>query len=128
MELKRVHQCPSPVATRGVSNHAGGLVDDRQKLIFVDDLDRDVFGLGRCVGQIWEPNADQIAGADAVRGFDHAPIHQDGVGNNDLLDYLTGIVRETAGEVDVEPLALGSSLDLEFQRRFRQRRRPHMGP
>ena len=110
VKLKCIHQRPSPVAAGGVGDHVGRLVDDRQKLVFVDDLERDVFGLGRGVGQIGKPDADHVARADAVRGLDHASVHQDGVGVDDLLDHAPGVVGEPAGEVGVEPLAFGSRL------------------
>ena len=47
VELERVDQRAAPVSPRGVRDHSRRLVDDGQMLVVVDDLDREVFGLGR---------------------------------------------------------------------------------
>ena len=45
MKLKRVDQRAAPVSSRRVGDHSGRLVHDGQMLVFVDDLDRQVFRL-----------------------------------------------------------------------------------
>ena len=45
VELERVDQRAPPVSPRRMGDHSGRLVDDRQMLVVVDDLDRQVFGL-----------------------------------------------------------------------------------
>ena len=57
VELEGVDQCPAPVSLGRVGDHAGGLVDDGQKLVLVHDLDGDVFRLRGRVGQLGEPDA-----------------------------------------------------------------------
>ena len=68
---------------------------------------------------------DQVAGADAVRGFDGPAVDPHALGVDHLLEHLPGIVGEPAGQVGVDPLAVDARLDFKFQGRFRERRGPH---
>ena len=72
VELECVDQGAAPVPSGRVGDHPRRLVHDRQSLVLVDDLDRDVFGLRRRVGQIGQADADPVAGPDAIRGLHQA--------------------------------------------------------
>ena len=120
-----VDQGAAPVPLRRMRDHARGLVHHRQGLVLVDDLDRDVFRRGGHIGQFGEMDADLIAGPHPVRRLDRPPVDQHGLGVDHPLDHGTGIVGEAARQVGVNPLAVRPRLDLEFLRRFGERRRPH---
>lgn len=44
---QRVDEGPGPVAGRWMDHHSGGLVDDQQRFVLVDGLDRDIFAQDR---------------------------------------------------------------------------------
>ena len=125
MELDRVDQRPCPVALGGMRDHPRRLVDDRERLVLVDDVDRDVLGDGCGVEELGQPDADDVARAHLVRGLDRAAVHVHGLGLDDPLDHAPGIVGEPAGKVGVDPPAVGARLDLEFLGRFREGSGPH---
>ena len=41
---KRADQRPGPMAARRMHDHVGGLIDDRQIVVFIEDVERDLFG------------------------------------------------------------------------------------
>jgi hypothetical protein len=64
-----VHQSPAPVARRGMYDHAGRLVHDQQRFVFVDDADRNVFTGERSLLDPWNIDADDFARFGAVARF-----------------------------------------------------------
>ncbi len=62
-----------------MDDHSGRLIDDQQVFVLVDDLERDVFGLGvRCIG-LRDFELDHVAGGDSIRGIGRLAIHCDEV-------------------------------------------------
>src|SRR5712691_148245 len=83
---QRVHQRARAVAGRGVHDHSRGLVDDKEVLILVDDLERDFFGLSvRAVG-LGDLELDHVAGGDSIRRICGLAIDRDQV----ALDQARG--------------------------------------
>ena len=71
VECEGVDQGAFVVAVAGVDHHAGGLVDDEQVVVFVDNVERDVLGdYLYSAPPVGHDEADDVSGADYVVGFD----------------------------------------------------------
>ncbi len=81
---QRVHERAVRRAVRGMRDHAGGLVDHEQVVVFVDDVDCDRFGLGveraRRVDLVLEtsPGSSSVLGLPGAPLTAHAPRAQRG--------------------------------------------------
>ena len=115
-KLEGVDQGAGPVALGGVDDHAGGFVDDGEGFVFVDDFEGDVFGDWGVVGELGEPDADDVVELDFVGGFDEEAVDLEGVGVDDFSHDASGIVGVAAGEVSVDSLTDHARLDREFRR------------
>ena len=108
-----------------MDDHAGGLVDDDNLFVFVDDVERDVFGReverrGRC-----EFYLDAVARADFVRWLGGAAVDERVAVFDEPLDGRAARALDARGEHRVEPRARflfgdleGERLDLRFGRGF----------
>ena len=76
MPCDGIDQCAAVISTTGVHDHAGGLINDQQLLIFIDDFEWNVFSLDAAV-VTWatEHESDDVAGFYAVIAFHGAAIH-----------------------------------------------------
>ncbi len=101
------------VAGRGVSGHAGRLVDDDQVVVLIEHDQRDVLGLRRCGSG--RRQVDLIAAGDGLRGgiahgdavaLDPSAVHQ-------LLQACTRDRRSDGGEGLVQPLACQIRRDVD---------------
>jgi hypothetical protein len=60
-----------------VHDHAGGLVDDHEVAVFVEDVERDVLGRDRRRELLGQVVLDNVARRDAVGGAARPAIEQD---------------------------------------------------
>ena len=62
-----------------VNDHTRRFIYDQQVFILIDDLERDVFGLGVCCVGLGDLELDHVAGGDSIRGIGRLAIHSDQV-------------------------------------------------
>ena len=68
MRNQRIHQRPGFVAGRRVHHEPRGLVDDDDVVVFMDDIERDVFALRRRIGRLRHVDYDRIALGHVISG------------------------------------------------------------
>ena len=71
---QRVDQRAVGRAVRGMRHHAGRLVDDQQVVVFVDDVERDRFGLGAERARRLDRVLDAVAGLEQRARLPGAPL------------------------------------------------------
>ena len=71
MVQQRIDQCARDRARRGMDDHAGGLVDDDQVRILVNDLQRNRFGNGCDLGRLLDRDFIDLSLADARLRVSH---------------------------------------------------------
>ena len=87
----------------GVDHHAGGLVDDGEVVVFVDDVERDVFGEGvEGFGARGAFDLDGLAADELLFGLGGLAVDADLAGFDEELDAGAGDVGDGLGEVLVE--------------------------
>jgi hypothetical protein len=90
-------------AGSGVDHHAGGLVDDGEVLVFVEDFEGDVFGGGvERSGLRGAFDLDGFAAVEFLFGLGGMAVDADLAGFDEELDASAGDVGEGLGEVLVE--------------------------
>jgi hypothetical protein len=90
-------------AGSGVDHHAGGLVDDGEVLVFVEDFERDVFGDGVEGGGLRGAfDLDGFAAVEFLLRLGGVAVDADLAGLDEELDPGAGDVGEGLGEVLVE--------------------------
>ena len=104
MELQRADQGPGPVPPRRMHDHAGRLVDDHQLLVFVKDVQGDVFRTGRLAGDFGQDHGDPLAFTQAAGGFAAAAVHLGPAGRDDPPQMPPAIVLKVNGQERVQPL------------------------
>jgi len=96
------------VAGSRVDNHACGLVDGEDVVVFIQEVERDAFGLGLDRGARLDFDGDTFAAVEAVRGFGRFAVEQDvgfideflnagaaevgAMRSDDAVEALTGVV------------------------------------
>src|SRR5262245_25144677 len=88
-------------------NHSGGFVDDDDFLVFVDDVERNVFG-----NRVYDRRGGNLAGylfagADAMAGFDRFAVDCDVAAADRALYGRPARFTEARGEEKVEALVSG---------------------
>ncbi len=115
VELQGVDQRAAPVPLRRVDDHVVRLVDDRQELVLVEDVERDVFRHREVVRRRRQPDFDVIAVADLVTRLGRLPVDQHAARVDDAPDDRAAVVGEHADQVLVQAhplhLVLGGQLD-----------------
>jgi hypothetical protein len=90
-------------AGSGVDHHAGGLVDDGEVLVFVENFERDVLGDGVERGGLRGAfDLDGLAAAELLFGLGGMTVDADLAGFDEELDAGAADVGECLGEVLVE--------------------------
>ena len=94
-----------PMPEGGVDDHAGGLVDDEQGVVLVEDVEGDVFGDDAVFAAgVCHDEGDEVAGAHFVAGTDGRAVDEDVACVGGFLYLGTGGVGEAGEEefVDAE--------------------------
>ncbi len=72
---QRVDERAFGMSRCGMHDHAGGLVDAQEVLVFVDDVQRNGFGLNGLVGlPRWQCDGDGLPWSHLVRGLLRLPV------------------------------------------------------
>ena len=86
-----------------MDHHAGGLVDDGEVRVFVEDIEGDVFGGGVQGRGLWGAfDLDGFAAAEFLLGFGRVAVDSDLPGFDEELDAATRDVGKGLGEIPVE--------------------------
>lgn len=99
-----VHKRPPVVAGRGVDNEARGFVDDNDVLVFEEDVERDVFGLGAGGNRFGPMDFDDIPSAGGMGRFDDSAVHADVPLLDHALEDAAADLGELVFKVEVEAL------------------------
>ena len=93
-------------AGAGVDHHAGGLVDDGEVVVFVEDIEGDFFRRWHAkeAAPAAPENCDVLAAPQFQRGFGGGIVHEDFLFGNQLLDTSAADV-EVGGEELIEAFA-----------------------
>ena len=102
MMEQRVHERPGVVAGGGMDDHPGGLVDDDDVLILVDDRERDVFGGRVDLGDRDLDDLDRVAGGDDVGRLLRIAVDDEVAVLDQPLDQRARILREDGRDELVE--------------------------
>ena len=102
-ELQRIHERAGPIPLRGVYDHVGRLVDDREELVLKENIERDVFGDGQVVVVGRHLDVKSIVVADLVARLARPIIHEDAAGFDGPLQLGAAEIREVHVKVLVEP-------------------------
>jgi hypothetical protein len=97
-----------------VDHHAGGFVDDREVLVFVEDVEWDVFGdgvEGRGLGGAFD--LDGFAAVEFLLGLGGVAVDADLAGFDEELNAGATDVRQGLGEVEIEPKVGGGGVGSE---------------
>ena len=99
-----VHQCAVVVAHGGVDAHAGGFVDNEQRLVFIHDVKGDVLGHDlNLPRRIAHDDAYLVAWLHAVVGLHGLAVHEYVAGVGCRLDLGARRVRHVVHHVFVYP-------------------------
>ena len=99
-----IDQRPVPVAVARVHDHAGGLVDDQQIVVFVGDVERDVLrhDLDLALG-IGHHHGDAVQRLDLVARLGRTSAHEHAAAVDRRLDAVARAVLHPQREEFVEP-------------------------
>src|SRR5262249_48653345 len=84
MELQARRQRAPVVRFAGMRDQSSRFVDDNQKIVFVHDFERNVLGKERLVGNLRQPDRQNVVDPQTPAGFDSQAVHQHAL----LLDRL----------------------------------------
>ena len=88
-----------------MDDHSRRLVDDHQLLVFVKDLQGDVFRAGRLAGDFRQDDGDPLAFVQAVGGLAAAAVHLRPAGGDHPPQMRAAVVLEVDRQKGVQPLA-----------------------
>ena len=101
------------VAMSGMNDEAGRFIDDQQILVFINDIEGDIFRGDREVMRlVIEQHLDDIAGFDAVVGRNGTTIHPHVACVRSRLDAVSAGVGHVLGKVFVDTLLTLALIDL----------------
>jgi len=103
---ERVDECAGDRSGAGVNGHAGGFIDDDDVVVFVENVERDGFGLGddgRALGRF---ESDFFCAANVLRAFScGSAIDEDEAGFDEFLNAGAGEFGAAGGDKAVETRA-----------------------
>ena len=112
---QRVDQRAGPVAGGGMDHQPARLVDDDDRIVLVDDIERDRLRLRLGVLGRRQIERDRVAGVDVVAGIaDRAAVDGDPSVEDERLVARAREFGDVGGEHAVEPLAGLGGRDLKF--------------
>jgi hypothetical protein len=103
------------VASGGMDDEAGGLVEDEEVRVFVEDIERDILGLqeGGLGGGLGDSHESAVA--DGVAGFGGFSGEGDVALFDEGLEARAGEVRQHAGKESVQPISRGARINQELR-------------
>ena len=107
MRDQRVDQRAGRVSRGGVDDQAGGLVDDNERVVLIDDIERNGLALRLSRFGRRQRDRDGVAGVDGAGGIaDRARRDRDLTGEDQGLQARARQRRDARGQHAIEPLAL----------------------
>ena len=102
---KRVDERAARVPCSGVNGHTGGLVDDDEVVVFVEDVERDGFSFSfeRCAW--FRLNGDALAATEFLARLGRLAIDENEAGIDEFLDAGAGKFGTMRGDKAVEARA-----------------------
>ena len=110
-----------------VDDQLGGLVQDNQKVVLEEDIERHLFGSLFGGGRGRDPDGDEVTSADLVGGGFLPSIDSNQAFVNDFLDSRAREWKAFLGQIVIEPLFRLSRVDLEHPAGFREVGEPFSG-
>ena len=84
-----IDECAVEIAGTRMHDHSGRLVDDHQRVVFIDDVERNVLGLdGGIVARTVEHQRDDVARTNLVIAFHRSIVDMDEARIGSLLDAV----------------------------------------
>ena len=97
----------------GMNDEAGRFIDNKQILVFIDDIEGDIFRRdGEVMRLVIEQHLDDIAGFDAVVRGDRRTVDPHISCIRSRLDAVSACVGHVLGEVFVDSLLALALIDL----------------
>jgi hypothetical protein len=104
------------VAAGWMDDEVGGLVDDNQIVVLINDVERHLFGRNLLRGQFGQCHLNDVAGVEDEAGLDDLAVDFDGAGGDLSLEHCAAEVCEPVVEVLIDAPRFDGSSDLESQR------------
>ena len=101
---ERVDQRARLVAARGMHDQARGLVDDDDRVVFVDHIEWDVLGLDRARWRRRKVGDNAVAFAELGRALGHAAVDGDRLFVDEPLNLRAREERHAVDEISIESL------------------------
>lgn len=121
MKLQRTGQRARPVSAGRMHHHARRLIDDGHDIVFVEDVERDVFRAGRLAGNLGEHDRDPLTGLEPIGRLTAAAVHPNAAGRNHAPQMHATVVEKMAGQKGVQAVAGFCGSDRQLHRLGRQR-------
>src|SRR5256885_1375385 len=94
-----------PMPFRGMDDHARRLVDGREPLVLVKNLEGNLLRFRPFAGRLGPSNLDPIAGPQTMTGLGRLAANSDAVGIDQPSQMPTAELRESSGKNDIQALA-----------------------
>ena len=91
------------VAGGGVDDEAGGLVEDHQGVVLVEDVQGDILRMRNGIRGVGPVDLDGFAGMRGVGGFDHAAVDADMAFFDQAAEGAAGDGGEPVAQPGIEP-------------------------
>ena len=99
-----------------MDDHPRRLVDEHQVLVFVKDIQGNVFRPGRLAGDLRQDDGHPLAFAHAVGGLAAAAVHLGPAGRDDLPQMSAAVILEVDRQEGVQPQARLGRTDRQLDR------------
>ncbi|MFM2093439.1 MAG: hypothetical protein RIS70_563, partial [Planctomycetota bacterium] len=91
-----------PMPLRRMHHHVRRLIDRREMLVLVQDLQRDVLGLRTLLRQFRQVDLDEVAGFQTVGGTNFGSVHQHAAGVNHFAQMDAAVMRKLLREKSIQ--------------------------
>jgi hypothetical protein len=106
---QRVDERAVARAVGGMADHPRGLVDDKERLVFENDVERDLFGLRVECERLGDRELEQVPVGNRGRLLRQGPVKTNASGTNGTSDLSARRPRETCDrDVAARPRLIGS--------------------
>ncbi len=111
MELQGARQRSPVVALAGMHDQAGGLVEDDDRVVLVNDIERNVLRGQRAIGQLGQLHRDDVIDSQFARSFDGDAVNQDRMLVDRPLKEGPTEIGEDAAEIVIDAPTVGPGFD-----------------
>ena len=102
MMKKRVDEGAGGISSARVDDDSAVLVDDEKIVVFVENIDGDIFGLDRSGFRFREGHLDGVAWREKLLGLGSTPVEENVIVPDEDLEAGAGAFRELTGEIAVK--------------------------